>query len=72
MQIRCQHCHKPFALNKDQIHAALDSMASENQQHYNASCPHCRRVNQVARKALLRYAPDWQKPEPTTTEKSEA
>ena len=70
MQIRCQQCHKPFALNKDQIHAALDSMAAEDLQHYNAFCPHCRRVNRVARKALLRFAPDWQKSEPVEPQKT--
>jgi phage FluMu protein Com len=70
MQIRCQQCHKPFALNKDQIHAALDAMAAEDQQHYNAPCPHCRRVNRVARKAMLRFAPDWQRAESTPAQET--
>jgi phage FluMu protein Com len=60
MQIRCQNCHKPFALNKDVVHAALDHLAAENLSHFDAPCPHCRRVNRVSREELQRAAPDWQ------------
>ncbi|MEW5871270.1 MAG: hypothetical protein AB1894_18505 [Chloroflexota bacterium] len=63
MQIRCQNCHKPFALNKEEMHIALEQMAAENLSHYNASCPHCRRVNHISAKELMRAAPDWKKPE---------
>ncbi len=59
MQIRCQNCHKPFALNKETIHAALDTLTAEGLNHYNAFCPHCRRANRVSREELLRAAPDW-------------
>ena len=59
MQIRCYHCSKPFALGKETIHAALDLTASQNLNHYNAPCPHCRRLNRVSRMQLLRAAPDW-------------
>ena len=60
MQIRCYHCQKPFALGKDAIHEALDAMEIEKMGHYNASCPHCRRVNRVSRDEMRRAAPDWQ------------
>jgi hypothetical protein len=59
MQIRCNHCHRPFALGKDEILAALDSMAEEDLNHYAAHCPHCRRANKVSKNELLRAAPDW-------------
>lgn len=59
MQILCYHCHKPFALNKESIHAALDQIAAENLNHHDAPCPHCRRVNRVSQKELRRAAPDW-------------
>jgi hypothetical protein len=59
MQILCYHCHKPYALNKDAVHFALDQIVSENLSHYDAPCPHCRRVNRVSQKELLRAAPDW-------------
>jgi phage FluMu protein Com len=60
MQIRCYHCGKPFALGKDTIHAALDLVNAENLSHYDAPCPHCRRVNRVSKEELQRAAPDWQ------------
>jgi hypothetical protein len=59
MQIRCYNCNKPFALNREVIHAALDHVTTENLSHYDAACPHCRRVNRVARRDLQRAAPDW-------------
>ncbi len=59
MQIRCYHCHRPFALGKETIHAALDIVVADNLSHYDAPCPHCRRVNRISRQALERAAPDW-------------
>jgi phage FluMu protein Com len=64
MQIRCYHCSKPFALNKEAIHAALDAVTAQDLSHFNAQCPHCRKVNRVSRQELLRAAPDWQPPAP--------
>jgi len=61
MQIRCFHCHKPFALGKDAMHAALDQIEAEGLSHYNAVCPHCRRNNRVSREELIRAAPEWKK-----------
>jgi len=61
MQIRCQNCHKPFALSKEEVHAALNLMTTENLQHYDAHCPHCRRVNRLSLDSLKRAAPEWQK-----------
>ena len=63
MQVRCQHCHKPFALSKETVHAALDMMAEEDLHHYNVKCPHCRKTTQVPKDELLRHAPDWVKKE---------
>jgi len=67
MQIRCYHCHKPFALGKETVHQALDQMVEQELGHYNAQCPHCRRVNRVSRDELLRAAPDWKAPKPEDT-----
>ncbi len=66
MQIRCYHRQKPYALNKEAMHAALDLITSENLSHFDAPCPHCRRVNRVSRKELLRAAPEWKQ---TATER---
>ncbi len=59
MQIRCYHCHKPFAMGKDAVIAALDAIQTENLTHFNANCPHCRRANRVSQQELQRAAPDW-------------
>ena len=61
MQIRCMNCHKPFALKHEVVLAALDMLTSQDMSHYDAHCPHCRRVNRVSREELLRAAPDWKK-----------
>jgi phage FluMu protein Com len=66
MQIRCSHCHRPYALGKDAVHAALDTLQAEDLSHYNAQCPHCGRTNRVSRQELERSAPDWTPAESTT------
>jgi phage FluMu protein Com len=63
MQIRCYHCHKPFALSREAIHQALNNLMSAGLAHYNAYCPHCRRANRVSREELLHAAPDWTPPQ---------
>lgn len=68
MQIRCMNCHKPFALNKDALHAALDYIEQEKLGHFNAACPHCRRNNRISRQELVRGAPDWQATKPAPSE----
>ena len=60
MQIRCQQCSKPFALSKETVRAALDVVTAEKLSHYDAACPHCRRVNRISKEELQRAAPDWQ------------
>jgi phage FluMu protein Com len=65
MQIRCQQCHRPFAMGKDAVHAALDYVYDEDLGHYNAQCPHCRRMNRLSRDELQRAAPDWTREEQT-------
>jgi len=59
MQIHCQHCHRPFGLDKEVVHAALDELASEHLAHYDVNCPHCGKSNHVSRNDLKRSAPDW-------------
>lgn len=61
MQIRCSNCHRPFAISRENVHAALDMLFEENLQHFNAQCPHCRRTNRVSREELLHAAPDWER-----------
>jgi hypothetical protein len=64
MQTRCQNCHRPFALSKDAVRAALDVMAAEGLEHYyNIPCPHCHKATRVPRSELLRADTDWKKNE---------
>ena len=63
MQVRCQQCHKPFALSKETVHAVLDKLAEQELHHYNAKCPHCRKTTQVPKDEKLRAYPDWEKKE---------
>lgn len=58
MQIRCSHCHRPYALTKDIILDILDELEREHLGHYNATCPHCRRVNRISHGELLRAVPN--------------
>ena len=60
MQIRCQYCHRPYAMGKEAVHAALEHITSAQLNHYDASCPHCGKVNHISRSELQRAAPDWQ------------
>lgn len=69
MQIRCNRCNRPFAISKEVVHQALDTMESEDLHHFNVGCPHCRRKNRISRDELLHAAPDWsakKKAEPST------
>jgi Zn finger protein HypA/HybF involved in hydrogenase expression len=68
MQIRCRNCNRPYALKKDEVHAALDTMHAEEQKHYQSHCPHCGKNNLVSQKELQRAAPTWT---PTAAEKQE-
>jgi len=69
MQIRCQHCHRPFGLSKETIHDALDLLTAEDLGHYNVTCPHCGKTMRVSRVELQRSAPDWVREHPGSSEK---
>lgn len=69
MQLRCYNCHKPFALGREAVHYALDVVTTEDLNHYNAYCPHCKRANRVSVDALKRAAPNW---EPSKEEEEES
>ncbi len=60
MQIRCTNCHRPFAISKETVYFALDTIHDDGLNHYNAQCPHCRRMNRLSPKQLKRAAPDWE------------
>ena len=59
MQIRCQHCHKPFGVGRESVQAALDEMKAQDLGHHNFNCPHCGKMNHASKAELMRAAPDW-------------
>lgn len=66
MQIRCRNCSRPYALKRDEVHAALDVMHAEGLKHYDAHCPHCGKNNQVSIQEMKRFAPNWSPTEAQT------
>jgi hypothetical protein len=72
MQLSCTNCHRPFALSREAVQAALEQVFAEDLGHYNAQCPHCRRVNRVSRKQLQRAAPNWTPGEAAASDKEPA
>ncbi len=59
MQVRCRHCNRPYALKRDEAHAALDQIQAEDLKHYNSHCPHCGKLNRLSKRELRRGAPTW-------------
>lgn len=59
MQIRCRNCNRPFAVKKEEVHAALDMVNAEGLKYYNTHCPHCGKTNRVTKKQLERAAPGY-------------
>jgi hypothetical protein len=60
MNLRCMYCQTMFALSREEMVAALQTMEAEDLTHYDAHCPKCRRANRVERKKLELANPNWQ------------
>ena len=60
MNLRCMYCQTMFALSREEMVAALQTMDAEDLTHYDAHCPKCRRANRVERKKLELANPNWQ------------
>lgn len=60
MNLRCMYCQTMFAISREEMVAALQTMEAENLTHYDAHCPKCRRANRVERKKLELANPNWQ------------
>jgi phage FluMu protein Com len=54
------YCQTMFALSREEMVAALQSMEAEGLTHYDAHCPKCRRANRVEQKKLELANPNWQ------------
>ena len=60
MQIKCSHCSKMFAENKDAALAGMYAIHNEGQNHYDALCPHCQRAVRVSDERMKETYPNWE------------
>ncbi len=60
MNLRCMYCQTMFAVSRDEMLIALQTMDRESLTHYDAHCPKCRRANRIERKKLELANPNWQ------------
>lgn len=60
MNLRCMYCQTMFAIGREEMIVALQTMEAEGLSHYDAHCPKCRRANRVERKKLELANPNWQ------------
>jgi len=59
MNLRCAFCQTPFSIGRMEKLAALQQIYAENQTHYDAHCPRCRRATPVLRQKLEMTLPNW-------------
>jgi len=57
MQLRCFRCNWSFAIGKDEIEFALQSLRESGGNHYDVRCPRCRHANHLSLEQLERAAP---------------
>ena len=61
MQIKCNHCSMPLAINQETAMAAIEELKDQSKHHYDAHCPNCRRTVYVTREQLGRAYPAFKK-----------
>jgi hypothetical protein len=54
------YCQTMFAISREDMLIALQTMDRENLTHHDAHCPKCRRANRIERKKLELANPNWQ------------
>lgn len=59
MNLRCMYCQTMFGISRENMLIALQSMETDNLDHFEFHCPKCRRANRVERKKLELANPDW-------------
>ena len=57
MQLRCYRCGWSFAIKKDEIVFAIETLQESGGVHYDVRCPRCRQTNKLALEQLQRSAP---------------
>ncbi|NIM93709.1 MAG: hypothetical protein GTO18_08360 [Anaerolineales bacterium] len=57
MQLRCYRCGWSFAIKKEEIAFAVESLEESGGVHYDVRCPRCRHINKIPLTQLQRAVP---------------
>jgi phage FluMu protein Com len=68
MQMRCYRCGWSFAIKREEIAFAVESLEESGGNHYDARCPRCRHSNRISLEQLRRVAPPASEEEPAAEE----
>ncbi len=60
MQLKCSHCNKMFAENKDAALAGMYAIHTEGLNHYDATCAHCQHSVRVSAEQMKETYPNWE------------
>ena len=60
MQIKCSHCNKMFAENRDAALAGMYAIHNDELNHYDATCPHCQRAVRISDERMNETYPNWE------------
>ena len=60
MQIKCSHCNKMFAENKDAALAGMYAIHNDGQNHYDATCLHCQHAVRISDERMKETYPNWE------------
>ena len=60
MQIKCSHCSKMFAENRDAALAGVFAIHNEGLNHYDATCLHCQKAVRVSDERMNETYPNWE------------
>ena len=57
MQIRCYRCNWSFAIKKEEIQFALESLEESGGNHYDVRCQRCRHMKRISLEQLRKASP---------------
>lgn len=67
MQMRCYRCGWSFALKREEIGFAIETLEESGGSHYDVRCTRCRHTNKISLEQLKKFAPrievETEKPE---------
>jgi hypothetical protein len=72
MNVKCAFCQNLYTLSRETKLAVLQDMTLDNQTHFDAHCPRCRRATRIERSKLEHSLPNWQEAMKDFEQKAEA